>query len=160
MHLIFYLRGIHQQVDFWKTLAQGLSWKWIRRNVKTGKDETFIVQGALRPSVLGAYEYIFPEECLAEVLSVMGITRDGQTGSDDKFKDKIRLATLRKIFRAKKIPKKIFKEVKKTPASITLSNSWRALSHLHIPGVAIHPIGIKKDDRRLFPEAGYIQEAL
>ena len=61
MHLYFFLRGNYPCVETFKTLAQGQFWQWKRINLATNKEETILVQGALRPTVFGAYEYVFPE---------------------------------------------------------------------------------------------------
>ncbi len=164
MHFFFYIRGVYSQVEVWKTLAQGQFWKWKRINLKTGKEETILVQGALRPSILGAWEYILPEDCLADLMSIMGIGSK-HVGAPKTFMNKARLAALRKMFGAKKIPEKIFKEAEGIAPSISLNDSHRGLHHLIVKGVAIHPIGIREDERRDFDfsKAGqgkYNQEAL
>lgn len=158
MHFVFYLRGILNQVELWKTIAQGQFWKWERINIKTKKKETIIVQGALRPSVMGAWEYIFPEECLPDVLAMFGVQREEYTHAD-RFKDAAKLKILRKALGVKAIPKEAYEEAKKCISSILLENSWRALTPINVPGIAIHPIGIKEDDRRDM-EWGFNQEAL
>ena len=151
MHLYFYMRGIYDRIEALKVMLQGYYWKWKRINLDTGKEEEILVQGALRPSVLGAWEYIFPEECLAEVLCVMGITDNPYRGEKPKARmERLQLAFLRKIFSAKRITKEIYEEAVKIPQSIILAGTWRGLSHCIIPGTAIHCIGIKKDDRRDF----------
>ena len=150
MHLYLYARGIIQQVKLWEALTQSHFWQWTRTNLKTGKEEITLVQGALRPSVLGAYEYIFPEDCLPEVLAVLGIT-----GKQRSFK----LAVLRQIFGAKAIPNKIFKQAEKIAPSIILKESKRGLHHSKTNGVSIHVIGIKKD-RFANHSCGYYQEML
>ena len=155
MHLFFYIRGINNWVETWKIMAQGLFWKWERTNLITGKLEEFALQGALRPSILGAWEYIFPEEALPDVLAVFNITKDLTGGmTHDKIlgqlPNKFKLAAMRPLFGAKKIPKEAFKEAEKIPTSVILKESHRALSHLGaeiVPGIAIHPIGIKADSR-------------
>jgi len=155
MHLFFYIRGINHWVETWKAMAQGLFWKWTRKNLLTKKMEDFAIQGALRPSIWGAWEYIFPEEALPDVLAVFGIHQDLTGGMTHhlklgQFVNKTKLAMLRKIFGAKKIPKEAFEIAKTIPPSMTLNGSYRALSHLGheiIPGIAIHPIGIKYDIR-------------
>ncbi len=159
MHLQIYVRGIYSQVELWKSMAQGVFFKWRRTNLKTGKEEIILVQGALRPSVLGTYEYVFPETALPEVLCIMGLA-EGSIGCKKTMKKKIQLAGLRKMLGVKKIPKSIYEEAKKLPESIVLKDSERGLSSLKVPGVAIHLIGIKKDDYREFTEFGYYQEAL
>jgi len=150
MHLYFYIRGIKHWTDTWLTMAQGLFWKWKRKNLKTGKMEYFAIQGALRPSIWGAWEYVFPEEALPDVLAVFNITEDTTGGTKSAWIEKSKLTMLRKIFFAKKIPKEAFKKSKTSAKSIILKESQRALSHLGeeiVPGVAIHPIGIKYDLR-------------
>ena len=145
-------------------MIQGFFWKWKRVNLDTGKEEEILVQGALRPSVLGAWEYIFPEECLAEVLCILGIKGEGYTAAD-QFKDKFRLAFLRKIFSAKRIPKEVYEEAAKIPQTMIIQGTMRGLSHCITPGTAVHIIGVKPDDRRDFDFTShglgrYNQEAL
>jgi len=144
-------------------MAQGLFWKWKRINLETKKEEIILVQGALRPSVMGAWEYVFPEECLADVIAVMGLANS--IGAIPTFMNKARLAILRKTFGAEKIPKEIFEEAAKIPPSIVLNDSYRGLSTLLVPGVCIHPIGIKREIRRDFDfsstgQGKFNQEAL
>lgn len=159
MHLYFYIRGINQQVELWKLFAQTQWWRWLRKNLKTKKIEEVLVQGALRPSVFGAWEYIFPEECLAEVLTSFKVG-DGGIGAKPTRKNKAKLLSLRKLFGCKKIPKKIYEEAKKIQASVMIKGFWRGLSQLNIPGVAIHVIGYKEDDRQEVEKWGYEQEML
>ena len=164
MHLVFFMRGIYNQVEVLKTQLQCTFWKWKRINLDTNQEEEIMVQGALRPSVLGAWEYIFPEECLAEVLAVLGIKGEGYTAAD-QFKDKFRLAFLRKIFGVKRITKKMYEEAAKISPTIIIKGTMRGLSHCIIPGTAIHCIGIKHDDRRDFDfskegQGRFNQEAL
>jgi len=156
MHLYFFLRGITHQLEMTKIFLQSQYFKWVRINLKTGKEEIKLVQGSLRPTIFGAYEYVFPEEALADVLSMIGIV-----DATDYFQSKeLRLKFLRPIFNCKKIPDKIFKEAAKIPNSMTLDGSWRGLSNCIVGGVAYHVIGIKKDARRVWEEAGYEQEML
>jgi hypothetical protein len=164
MHLVFFMRGIYSQIEILKTQLQCTFWKWKRINLDTGQEETILVQGALRPSVLGAWEYVFPEECLAEVLCVMGIKGEEYTHSD-RFKDKLRLSFLRKVFGVKKIPKSFYEEAAKIPPTLIINGVMRGLSHCIIASTAIHCIGIKADDRRDFDFTNvglgrYNQEAL
>jgi len=158
------MRGINNQIEILKTMMQGYYWKWKRINLDTNQEEIILVQGALRPSVLGAWEYIFPEECLAEVLCVFGI-KGGQYKAGREKIEALQLAFLRKIFGAEKIKKEIYEEAAKIPQSIIINGTWRGLSHCIIPGTAVHCIGIKKDDRRDFDFTAnglgrYHQEAL
>ena len=103
-----------------------------------------IVQGALRPSVLGAYEYVFPKEALAEVLNFFGIRKNTSYGFG-RLGLSLRHAALRKTFGCKKIPKKILKESIKIPPTFTTEEFERGANDCIIPGVAIHIIGIKED---------------
>ncbi len=161
MHLYFYIRGINQQVELWKLFAQTQWWRWIRTNLKTKKIEETLVQGALRPSVFGAWEYIFPEECLAEVLTSFKVVDAGSSiGAEPTRKNKAGLFVLRKLFGCKKIPKKIYEEAKKIQGSVMINGYWRGISQLNIPGVSIHIIGYKEDVRKKVEKWGYEQEML
>jgi hypothetical protein len=159
MHLYFFVRGKFTQVEEWKCHAQTAYWKWRRINNKTGKEEVILVQGALRPSVLGAYEYVFPKEALAEVCSFFGIKSNASYGFG-KIGLETRHFVLRRIFGAKKIPTKILKEAEKIPPTFTTAEFERGCSNCIIDGVGVHVIGIKEDDYRLFKNSNYIQEAL
>lgn len=152
MHLYLYARGIIQQVRLWEAMAQGQFWQWERYNPETEKTEKTLVQGALRPSVLGAYEYIFPEDCLAEVLAVFGLNQNKEKG--------LRLATLRRVFGASKISRKTWREAKEIKPSIILEGSKRALSGVNVPGVSLHVIGVKKDTHAHLKASGLVQEWL
>jgi len=157
MHLFFFIRGINNQVELFKTIAQNHFWKWRRTNILKNKEEIILIQGGLRPSVFGAYEYIFPKEALPEVLAIFGITSNESYGFK-KITLKARHYIMRKVFNCKPIPKKILDQVKNIPESIVLDNSERGLSHNKIIGVAVHVIGIKED---VFGQIkGYMQEFL
>ena len=54
MHLYLYARGKFEQVKLWEAHAQTSYWKFRRTSIETGKEEIILVQGALRPSILGA----------------------------------------------------------------------------------------------------------
>lgn len=165
MHLYFFLRGKFEQVELWKCHAQTSYWKWRRFNEKTQKEEIKLVQGALRPSVLGTYEYIFPREALAEVCSFFGILppinkNDEYHSFSPKALDFLRMATLRKMFRCKKIPKKILNKAATIPDTFTTEEFERGVTNCKIPGVSMHVIGIKDDEYKYFEQFGYSQEAL
>lgn len=152
MHLYLFVRGKFEQVELWKAHSQCAYWKWRRISLKTGKEEIKIIQGALRPTIWGAYEYIFPEEALTEVLSFFGITE--QMAGDFRYK------FMRPFFNCKKIPKKNLREMKDIPDCFLTEEFERASQNCIIPGVAVQPIGIKEDRRLEWKEAGYIQEML
>lgn len=157
MHLYLFVRGKFEQVEHWKSHAQSAYWKWRRINQKTGKEETILVQGALRPSVLGAYEYVFPKEALAEVCAFFGISEKSNYGFG-KLGLETRHFALRKIFGAKKIPNKIIDKAKTIPVTYTTEEFERGSGHCIIPGIGLHVIGIKEDDVRVIGD--YLQEAL
>lgn len=152
MHLYLFVRGIQHQVDIWRTLMQGHFFQWKRTNLKTGKEEISLVQGALRPSILGSYEYVFPEEALVDVLSILGY-EDGMT---EKFKLKL----LRPIFNCRAIPKDIMEKAKKTPSTMTIQGTSRGLGDCRVPGIAVLILGIKDDIKQKWEEIGYYQEML
>jgi len=157
MHLYLYARGKFEQVEQWKAHAQAAYWKWRRINLETGKEEITLVQGALRPSVLGAYEYVFPKEALAEVCSFFGIKKNEPYGFG-KIGLYTRHFAMRKIFGCKKIPKKILEEAQGISPTFSTEEFERGVSNCIIPGVAIHPIGIKEDAEIVMGD--YTQEAL
>lgn len=159
MHLYLFVRGKFTQVEEWKAHAQAAYWKFRRINGKTGEEETILVQGALRPSVMGAYEYVFPREALTEVCAFFGIKDAGYKFGNLKA-EKLRLAVLRKIFQAKKIPKDILKKAAEMPSTFSTAEFERGCSNCIIPGIGLHAIGIKEDEYRYFPEFDYTQEAL
>lgn len=157
MHLYFYPRGKFEQVELWKVHAQTAYWKFRRINIKTKKEEIILVQGALRPSVLGAYEYIFPKEALIEVCAFFGITKNEQYGFGTIGLHSRHFA-MRRIFGCSKIPNKILKKSKEFPSTFSTAEFERGSSNCIIPGVPVHVIGIKKD--KIIEMAGYIQEGL
>jgi len=146
MHLQFYLRGLPEQVNLWRCLAQGQFFKWRRINKEIMKEEVVLVQGGLRESVLGTWEWIFPKEALAEVLSIMGIKDSkNMSVSDRKFSLGLKMGVLRRMIGLKKIPKKAFKEAATIEPSVTLNGRERGLSGLTGAKVSVHLIGIKHD---------------
>lgn len=157
MHLYLYVRGKFEQLELWKCHAQTSYWKFRRMNNKTGKEETIMVQGALRPSILGAYEFVFPKEALAEVCSFFGIMRNTQYGFG-RLGLTMRHFAMRKVFGCKKIPEKILKAAEKIPPTFTTAEFERGASDCKIPGVAVHVIGIKED--RMDDLGDYHQEML
>lgn len=156
MHLYFYLRGMPQYTAMFEAFLQFQFWKWRRINLQTKKEEIILLQGALRKSVLGAYEYVFPEEALKEVLALLGLT-EKHIGAEYTMKHKIKLSVLRKIFGAERIPKEYLKGY---DPSRTITGVERGLvGDPRIP-VSIHPIGIQRDVREKNLVLGYEQEML
>ena len=157
MHLYFFVRGKFEQVEQWKCLAQAAFWKLRRINNKTKEEETIMVQGALRPSIFGAFEYVFPKEALAEVCSFFGITKNTSYGFG-RMGLSMRHFAMRRIFGCKKIPKKILKKAKKIPTTFSTEEFERGANDCRIPGIGLHVIGIKKD--KMGEMAGYTYELL
>lgn len=160
MHLYLNPRGKFEQVELWKVHAQAAYWKFRRWNNKTNKAaETILVQGALRPSVLGAYEYIFPEEALTEVCSFFGIYNNMSCATGfGKIGLHSRQFAMRKIFGCKKIPKKILAKAQKMPDTFSTKEFERGCSNCIIKGVSLHVIGIKEDKEGIMGD--YTQELL
>lgn len=163
MHLMFFIRGKFEQVELLKAHAQGAYWKWRRMNNETGEEEIILVQGALRQSVFGAYEYIFPKEALTEVCSFFGIVNNDIPSFDvntklKQFKGRTKMKFLEKMFGCKPIPKSILKKAKEMPDSFTAEEFERGNSNCVIPGTAIHVLGIKKDKEMI--SGKYTQEGL
>lgn len=145
MHLYLFVRGKFEQVELWKSHAQAAYWKWRRINKETGKEGMTLVQGAVRPSVLGAYEYIFPKEALAEVCAFFGIPERNSPYGFGKLGLYTRHFSLRKIFGCKKIPEDILDKAKETASTFSTEEFERGVSNCIIPGVSVHVIGIKED---------------
>lgn len=158
MHLYLFARGKFEQVEVWKSMVQAAFWKWRRINQKTGEEEISLVQGALRQSVLGAYEYVFPNEALPEVCNFLGITKNNSYGFGGLGLT-ARHSVLRKMFGARKIPASVFKKAAKIPTSFTTQEFERGCNDCKIPGVAIHLIGIKNDKFSVIRDA-FWQEML
>lgn len=158
MHLYFYLRGIKNQVELFKIFAQNQFFKFRRTDLETGEVREELVQGALRESVLGAYEYVFPREALPEVLAMFGITSN--TSYPHLRLSEAKHVALRGIFGAKKIPVKALKQAKDIPSTISINGFERALGDCKVGGVAVHPIGIKEDEYKKVKEWGVAQEML
>lgn len=126
-----------------ETFMQAQMFEWDRTNLKTGKVEKTRVQGALRPIEL--WEYVFPEPQLDNVLTMLNIPETPSTASFGV--GNLKIAALRKMLGngVQPIPK--FKKTK--------------THHFVDPrGIAIYPIGIKKDVMHDWKEIGYRQEML
>lgn len=136
-------RGEQARTESFMKFMQTQMFPWKRKNLKTGKDDIVGVQGALRPVLL--WEYVFPEESLNEVLTMLDIPDNGYKGQRD-FKS-LKYKILRKALGkgVKPIPK-----YKKVPTNKFIDKQ----------SVSIYPIGIKKDKRQKMPHWGYEQELL
>lgn len=142
MHLYFITRGIKQQRDLFVNFMQTQMFKWKRKNLKTGKEEIVQVQGSLRPVEL--WEYVFPEESLNEVLTILDIN---PYMSHFKYrKEQLKSKAIRKMLGKDITP---VPDYKKVPTN----------KYVELRGITLYPIGIKKD-RREKAEWGYEQEML
>lgn len=159
MHLVLMTRGILRQVEELKSLLQAQRFPWKRKNLKNGKEEMGIVQGALRP--IQFWEYVFPEEHLDNVLGAMQIK-----GPIQRPEIKNVSWMLRKMLKLEQIPTNdSIMTTGYTPAG-TLNGEKFPTVPVHnmiVDGVAVYPIGIKKDPFQDYDwgEAGaYHQEGL
>lgn len=144
MHVYFMTRGIKHQRDIAVKFLQTQMFPWKRKNLKTGQEEIAMVQGALRPIEL--WEYVLPEESLDEFLTMIG-TEKGGVNTGGHF-SKVKQAAIRKM---------LGNGVKKIPKTFKPLTEAR---YIERRGLAIYPIGIKKDKRQKWEEAGYEQEML
>jgi len=172
MHLYFFVRGIIPQIERFEMFMQAQMFLWERKNLKTGKKEITLVQGALRRMPFG-YEYIFPEECLDEVLTMLKIDAKAKSiAGISGFKMSIIRKMIGGIVRP--IP-----DYKKTASLFTFVKDNKGKlnpipvdRYIELKGIILYPIGIKKDIRGIlnfridehgkevwFPE-GYEQEML
>jgi len=164
MHLVLLTRGIQQQVDLWKKFMETHMFWWKRQPLlkdkdgkyiknadgtyKRGKEEVTRVQGALRPIQL--YEYVFPEECLPEVLAMLELHK----GDDVRKEMKPVAWGLRKAMGLQPVP--VFDDIKDKPRD--------KITTKFVPteAVATYPIGIKEDITKdfIFAKEGWYQEGL
>lgn len=139
--------------DLWIATNQSHYWQWERKvvkcpdnfimagkPVKAGDKVPTCVQGALRPSILGTYEYIFPRECLPEVLALMS-TETFEHHGNYKF------GLMRKALGCRKITEEEWKEAKAiSPSPLFISGTRRAFyQRMIVPAVAVEIIGVKDD---------------
>ena len=123
---------------------------WKRKNHETGEEVVTMVQGAYRDAG-PLKEYVFPEECLQEVVNMLDVRSNDYAISDFK------MAAMRKMVGAKKVPKKI-----KTPKNFPFlglispkedgSVSYQPYRFVESQGVAFHVVGIRKDKRGVMTE--------
>ena len=133
------IRGIKNQCDLFKMFLQTQMFPWKRTNLKTKKEEITLVAGALRECPLGIYEYVFPKECLNEVMTMLDLKH-----CDILNLGKLRGWTLRMA---------LGKGVKPIPDYEEVPNNWIKVGEviLHTRRyvekkcVAIYPIGYKAD---------------
>jgi hypothetical protein len=168
MHLFFMVRGVIHQLDLFEMFMQTQMFTFPRYNLTIcecgqqkaehdeekckfkgfqRKKEVILVQGGLRRTPFG-YEYIFPEEHLAEVLTMLDIQAKDNRWKIGNLKSWLLRKALGKGDNGDKV----------TP----IPNYTPVITNRYIEkrGIAIYPIGIKKDARSEVKEWGYEQEMI
>ena len=151
MHLLMMTRGIKQAQEMWEKFMQTQWFEFPQKIIKkdangnflknpdgtyqyeeTPKDSYVRVQGALRPIQL--WEYVFPKECLHEVLAMQNLHTCFPLRPEVNNYSWI----LRKMTGFKKIPP--------IPEEIKKKNKWE-ITQKSVPmdGFAVYPLGIKDD---------------
>lgn len=162
MHFIFATRGIQQQIDLFKMFMQTQMFPWKRKNLNlcvcgqikqlhndaicsqktfTPREELIQIQGSLRPIQL--WDYVFPDTCLDEVLTITQPHWKIANGTKGKFMQAAARAILGNDI--KPVPE--FKPV-------------QTLRYIENHGVALYPIGIKEDVKNESQGYGFEQEML
>lgn len=168
MHLLLVTRGINQSFEVWKKFMETQMFNWKRENLNfcecgqplVGHDDNVCkfkkftprveytkVQGALRPIQL--FEYVFPKESLQEVLAMMNCHKNY-----NKLRPEMAKVAwiLRKGTGAEVIPDMPELENKES----------YEITQKYVPmqGMAVYPVGIRKDAEQEYPQYGYRQEGL
>ncbi len=163
MHLVFMTRGIDKQVTELKHLLLAQRFPWVRKNLKTGKEELKMVQGALRP--IEIWEYVFPEESLNDVLVGMDIKEPIQRKEIKNISWMIR-----KMLKLDQMP--VLEDAKGTgyfpPGKVNGEKIPPLIVHdMKVEALAVYPLGIKKDFKKDHhftladgSEVDYFQEGL
>ena len=140
MHVVLMTRGIQRQVKEFEHVMNAQRFPWKRTNIKTGLEESYTVQGALRP--IQFWEYVFPEECLTDILGGLGIK-----GPIQRKELKAIAWMLRKTLNLEQIPTIDGTVTGYRPNGTVNGQPMQSLPvhDLYIPGVAVYPVGIKKD---------------
>ena len=138
MHLFLGLSGADHVTEHVKKNLSSQAFWTKRTNLTTGKVEEYLVQGVWRPIEFG--HYVFPEEYLNEVLTMLGIgTKDAGVLESPKHIEKYKLV-LRKLMGLEKIP-----ELKDLPILTKEQQNARTIFLKEFANII--PIGIKRDGR-------------
>lgn len=143
MHLDVFIRGKVEFVNLWECHVQAQYFKLRRKNIKTKESSDVAVQMGLRKGVFGSYELIFPQEALADVLSMLGTFQE--VSYSHLSSSKYRHFVMRVLFGDQRIPKQIFEQAKKLKQNILITDRERCLSDCLVKEVTPHLIGIKYD---------------
>lgn len=140
------VRGLKKELDIFLMFMQCQMFPWKRTNLKTKKEGYTLIQGALREFGF-LYEYVFPKECLQEVLTMLN-AKDGDTNNLGEFRSWI----IRKVlgYHGKKVkikPIPDYEPIKPAVINSPIQKGVVVATHRHIPmhGVAVYLIGIKED---------------
>jgi len=140
MHVHFMIRGIKQDVETWFKYLE-TSWFWLPFKDENGVEKKQQIQGQLRYSLFGTWEFIFPKEYQDAVLTTFGFHNNLRGNKKYQFQ----MNLIRLALGLKKAPKDF-----NTNQKLTLPNElW----------VEVVPIGIKHDAEQTF-ENGWTHEAL
>lgn len=165
MHFVFATRGAKNVRDLFVEHANTQYFPWKRKNLNVcrcgapkkdhiegffcknfqEREELFRVQGVMRPIEL--WEYVFPEEHLAEVLTMFGIPEKNPRIHMRAMPiiEKIGVKPLQLAMGLKPVP-----EYKQVPTD----------KFIYKECFSIYPIGIKEDVKHKWVEQGYEQEML
>lgn len=180
MHIILMVRGINDQFERWKKFMETQMWLWKRYPILQDKFGNFIkdkdgnnisssqpiyneVQGALRP--IQFFEYVFPETSpvmqngkevgeisnIVPVLAMMGNLH--KNVNDLRPEAKTASWFVRKSMKLDPIPQ-IPEEIKK------LDRTQITEKMVPMEGMAVYPLGIKKDVVQEYTNYGTKQEGL
>lgn len=142
MHVVFMVCGRKQSVDHMFMDMQAQKFPLI--NTKGDDKKAIYLQGTLRYSILGTWEYVFPRESRDIVMTTLGFN----TERYPQHKLDLRKWGLRKVLKCKPIPKKFDSSQK----LLWVTND-----------VAVIPIGIREDTDLVETDGefkGYTHEAL
>lgn len=147
MHVYFFLRGIKHEMELTEKFLQTQMFPFKRKRLSTGKHEVAMAQGALREIKL--YEYVFPEESLDEVCTMLKLGSPDEKGEVKVGKPEASLRPM--IYGIRKmLGAKALKKHKSVPTT----------KYIHRNGVALTMIGVKKDKRAEVKDWDYEQELL
>ena len=165
--MILATRGIAQQRDIWKKFMETRMWNWVRyplikdkkgdyiedgvdengnKKYKVGPAKVEGVQGHLRPIEL--WEYVFPEPCYPQVLAMLTL---------QNYKPRPEIKPLawmvRKALKLDKLPE--------MPEEFKKADKFK-ITQQYIPmqGMAVYPLGIKRDIIKDWPNYGWRQEGI
>ena len=154
MHLYFIPRGIRQEMELFEAFMQTQMFPWPRTDLNTGVEFVTMTQGGYRDCGF-CKEFIFPKECLKEVLDMLGIQPD----KIDYGLSKLKKFVLRKMLGhgVEEIPKEFITPKWQTGIFQFQNNGTKVMTmpyrYIKHDGITLHIIGIKEDRMGLFDDA-------